>query len=122
MNETREGKTSTVRAGNRAEQAAARYLARLGYEIVELNYRRKHCEIDIVARLDDLIVFVEVKYRETDEWGGGLEYITPKKLAHMRRAAVTWVSDNRWKGPFDLAAIEVGGQDYEVLEFVESII
>ena len=112
---------STVSVGNQAELAAAEYLARQGYEIVELNYRRKYCEIDVVAKRGDCIYLVEVKYRMTDKFGGGFDYITAVKIQHMTRAADVWVAEHRWQGEYDLAVIEVGGPDYEILECIESI-
>ncbi len=111
---------TTVATGNRAEQAAAEYLIRAGYDVIDRNYRRKHCEIDIVARRDSTVYFVEVKYRADDHFGGGLAYIGHDKLRHMERAALTWVTDRHWDGEYTLSAIEVGG-DYEVLNFIESI-
>jgi putative endonuclease len=112
---------STVSTGNRAEQTAAEYLVRLGYEILEMNYRRPHCEIDIVARQAKVVYFVEVKYRATGSFGGGLDYILQQKLRHMQRAAETWVRERGWGGEYTLSAIEVGGSDFEVLEFVEDV-
>lgn len=44
-----------------AEEAAARFLKRKGYRIIERNYRTRFGEIDIVARYDGYLVFVEVK-------------------------------------------------------------
>lgn len=111
----------TVAVGNRAEAAAAAYLARAGYEILTRNYRKPHCEIDIVARKAGVVYFVEVKYRADNHFGGGLEYIGHIKLRHMVRAAETWVHENHWRGEYTLSAMEVGGPGFEVLEFVESI-
>jgi len=51
------------RLGARGEQAAAEFLERLGYEILERNWRSRLGEIDLVARDDDIMVFVEVKLR-----------------------------------------------------------
>ncbi len=112
---------STTEIGNQAEQAAAEYLVRSGYDIVERNFRRKNCEIDIVARRQETIYFVEVKYRSTDLFGGGFDYIGGQKLRHMARAAETWTMTNRWLGEYTLSAIEVGGPAFEVHEFIESI-
>lgn len=112
---------SSVKVGNRGEQAAAEYLAREGYEILQLNYRRPHCEIDIVAKRREVIYFVEVKYRSTDHFGSGLDYITPQKLHHMQRAAETWVMSHHYEGEYVLSAIEVGGPGFEVLNFIEEI-
>ena len=112
---------STVITGNRAERAAARYLQALGYKVVEMNYRRKHCEIDLIALYQTHIIFVEVKYRATEDWGGGFEYITAKKVHHMARAAETWVVERNWRGTYALGAVEVGGPDFEVLNFIDQI-
>jgi putative endonuclease len=111
---------TTVQVGNRAEQAAAEYLVRAGFEIVCRNYRRPHCEIDIVARRAAAIFFVEVKYRRDDHFGGGFAAIAHDKLRHMARAANTWVRENRWNGEFMLAAVEVSG-DYQVSELIEIV-
>lgn len=112
---------STVDTGRRAEQAAAEYLVREGYEILEQNYRRRSCEIDIVARNHKVIYLVEVKYRADDHFGGGLDYIASQKLRHMQRGAEMWVSERQWHGEYSLAAIEVEGSDFDVVEFIESL-
>lgn len=112
---------TTVVTGSRAEQAVSRYLIDLGFEIVEQNYRRKYCEIDIVARKAGTVYFVEVKYRADDHFGGGLDSIGYNKLRHMTRAARIWVAEHRWQGEYVLSAVEVGGSEFEVLEFVETI-
>ena len=52
--------------GNRGENAAVRFLRRLGYRIMARNCRNHWGEIDIIARDGDWIVFVEVKTRRTD--------------------------------------------------------
>lgn len=112
---------NTTDAGKRAETAAAAYLSALGYEILELNYRKPHCEIDIVACKDEVIYFVEVKYRSSDVSGDGLDYITPRKIMHMQRAASTWVMSKQWEGEFQLSAVSVQGNDFEIIDFIESI-
>ncbi|HEX8226487.1 MAG TPA: YraN family protein [Candidatus Saccharimonadales bacterium] len=112
---------TSIDTGNRAEQAAAEYLVRQGYEVLERNYRRPHCEIDIVARLDDVICFIEVKYRSTNSYGSGFEYIDGRKLLHMQRGAATWVASHGWLGEYVIGAVEVGGPHYEVFDFIDCI-
>lgn len=111
----------TTFIGNRAEQVATEYLERRGYTIVDRNWRRRECEIDVVARLDGMIYFVEVKYRQSDVAGSGIEYIGPAKLRRMEYAARRWVTENRWNGPYTLSAVEVSGDCFEVTAFVDSI-
>ena len=50
-------------SGGEAETAAATYLASKGYHIVDRNWKTKWCEVDIIARKDAVIYFVEVKHR-----------------------------------------------------------
>jgi putative endonuclease len=113
---------NTTESGRKAEQAARSYLEMRGFTIIELNYRRPRCEIDIVARKDNAVHLVEVKYRKNDDQGGGFEAITATKLRQMRYAAETWTVDNKWTGEVLLSAIEVAGREYSILSFVEGVI
>ena len=58
--------------GSRYEKLAARYLEQKGMDILELNYRCRTGEIDIIARDGEYLVFVEVKYRKTKRAGYAL--------------------------------------------------
>lgn len=111
----------TTYIGRKAEQVAAVYLERLGYDILDCNWRRRTCEIDLVARKDATVHLVEVKYRQTDIAGSGLEYITAKKLQQMAYAAQRWVAENNWHGEYVLSAVEVSGEVFEVTEFISCI-
>jgi putative endonuclease len=55
--------------GRKGEELALRHLKRLGYRIVEQNYRCPLGEVDIVAREGDTLVFVEVKTRRYRSYG-----------------------------------------------------
>lgn len=107
-------------SGNEAEEAVANYLKRQGYKVVDRNWRTKWCEIDIVAKKDNCIYFVEVKYRGSSDQGSGYDYITRQKLRKMDLAARSWVEIKRWPGEFTLSAADVSGPDYEV-EFIEEL-
>lgn len=106
--------------GRKAERAAALYLEMRGYEIIEQNWRRPRCEIDIVAKKDDTVYFVEVRYRASNNQGGGLESITQAKLKKMQRSAWYWTEETEWHGPYQNSAIEVEGPDYQILSFIEN--
>jgi uncharacterized protein (TIGR00252 family) len=113
--------SQTTTTGNRAEDAAAVYLSQNGFSILERNWRTRWCEIDIVAKRGQVLYFVEVKYRSNSAQGSGLAYITPSKQKQMRFAAEFWVASNGFGGDYELAALEVGGVDFDVTEFVESL-
>jgi len=104
--------------GHEAEKHAAKYLEKQGYKILELNWRTAYCEIDIVVKKSAIVYLVEVKYRVSDAFGTGFDYITAKKYDQMKYAAEIWVNNNRWEGEYQLAAIELSGRDYKVNEFL----
>ena len=97
----REAKTLTAEAalGRKGEDMAHRYLQKIGYAVVGRNYRAgADSEIDIVARKDDLLVFVEVKSRSSAEYGAPERAIDSTKhkniirgaRAYTTRAGIDW--------------------------------
>lgn len=106
--------------GAQAEKRVAEYLAVTGYKILTKNWKTKWCEIDIVAKKDNCVHFVEVKYRSNMAQGSGFDYITPAKLRKMDLAARSWVEINGWSGEYVLSAAEVSGHDFEI-ELIEQI-
>jgi putative endonuclease len=82
--------------GRRGEQLAAEHQPRLGYELVERNFRTRWGELDIVARRGETLVFCEVKARRvTGRAGGPLEAVSPVKQAQVRRMAAAWLAERR---------------------------
>lgn len=73
--------------GSRYEELAAAYLLRKGYLILEHNFRCRLGEIDIIAKDDEYIVFIEVKYRKTKKFGYPREAVTYLKQQHIIRTA-----------------------------------
>lgn len=73
--------------GTAYEQQAAAYLKEQGYEIVECNYRCRIGEIDIIAREENYLVFVEVKYRTDAGSGSPKEAVNYKKQRIISKVA-----------------------------------
>lgn len=65
------------------EDLACEDLERRGYAIVTRRYRTKHGEIDIIARDQDYLVFVEVKTRQDGSFGDPEEAVTLQKQQRM---------------------------------------
>jgi putative endonuclease len=70
---------SRQQLGAEGESLACAELERLGYAIVERNYRTRFGEIDIVAREADTVVFVEVKTKTDGSFGDPVDEVTPQK-------------------------------------------
>jgi putative endonuclease len=78
--------------GQKGEEAAARYLAGLGYKILERNWRHEKQEIDIIAMDGDWLVITEVKIRSTSYFGDPAEAVNRKKRKGLVRAADAYVN------------------------------
>jgi uncharacterized protein (TIGR00252 family) len=107
-------------SGKTAENEAAKHLKSQGFKIIDRNWKTKWCEVDIIAKKDNRIYFIEVKYRSSKLQGSGFDYITSKKLQKMDLAARSWVEINGYEGEHCLSAAEVSGDNYEVT-FLEEI-
>ncbi len=107
-------------SGEAAEDEVVKYLQKQGFKIIDQNWKTKWCEIDIIALKDEVLHFVEVKYRWSGDHGGGFNYITAKKLQKMDLAARSWVEINGWEDEHILSAAEVSGDDFQI-DFIEEI-
>ncbi len=84
--------------GEAGEDLACRYLQKLGYEILERNVRySRFCEIDIIAKDKNTVVFVEVKTRNTDGFGTPFEAVTKTKYANIKKGVYKYLSENKVK-------------------------
>lgn len=77
--------------GEYGERLAGEYLAGLGYEVLDRNWRCAQGELDLVARDGECVVFCEVKTRRSEAFGSPVEAVTPAKAARLRRLAWHWL-------------------------------
>lgn len=73
--------------GTEFEHKAAQYLIKNGYQILQSNFRCKTGEIDLIAKSDGYLCFIEVKYRSGTSKGYPAEAITPAKMLRITRTA-----------------------------------
>ncbi len=109
----------STQVGNRGEDIVVEFLRSSGHTIKDRNWKTRWCEIDIVSIKDGVVYFVEVKFRSSDAWGSGFDYVTPKKLQQMKFAAEFWLSENKYNDESTLAAAEVdssGNVDFIEIE------
>jgi len=100
--------SSTGPLGPRGEQAAARYLQRLGYRILARSDRFGPGELDLVAQDGPTLVFVEVKSRQSDVLGEPSDAVDFAKQRRLTRLAVTWMKRHRClerPARFDVVAV-----------------
>ncbi len=73
--------------GTEFEQRASVYLEQNGYRILERNFRCKIGEIDLIAKDEGYLCFIEVKFRSSASKGFPSEAITPNKIRRITRTA-----------------------------------
>ena len=73
--------------GRDAEDLAATFLQQQGLQVIERNYRCRFGEIDLIARDGKTLVFVEVRMRSNDSFGGAATSITAAKRRKLTRTA-----------------------------------
>ena len=87
-------KTEKQKTGNIGEETAASFLKGKGYKIIERNYRKKWGELDIVAELDGVLHFVEVKAISNPNFRPE-DAIRTWKKERMSRAIRTYLLDHK---------------------------
>ncbi len=80
--------------GRLGETLAGAYLQNKGYNILERNLHTPYGEIDLIARQDEAVIFVEVKTRSSSSLGPPEISITPRKEEHMRDAAGYYIQQH----------------------------
>ncbi|MEW6544008.1 MAG: YraN family protein [Nitrospirota bacterium] len=108
--------------GEAGESEAERYLRRKGYRILERNVRSRAGELDLVARLGDVLVFVEVKARRTDAYGGAPYAVDGRKRARLIRLASQYLARRRLRNQscrFDVILCTGGTDRPEAIQHIE---
>lgn len=94
--------------GEKSESVAVDFLKKQGYRIIELNYRTKLGEIDIIAKQEKTLVFIEVKARKSSRFGRPELAVTPKKQRKISMVALYYLKSTKQsnaKARFDVVAI-----------------
>jgi len=98
------------RRGLAGERAAIRFLEARGWRILDHRFRMGRLEIDLVARRDLVVAFVEVKTRRGDGFGSPLEAVRWAKQREISRVASAWLDRHGRAGDlyrFDVIGVTV---------------
>ena len=96
--------------GTLGERIAGEFLGKNGYDILETNYRCPQGEIDIIAKQQDTLVFIEVRTKQSRGFGSPEESITPVKKERLRALAAQYGQEHEnlpsaWR--IDVVAIQM---------------
>ena len=109
--------------GKLGEDEACIYLERLGWKILERNYRySRYSEIDIIAKDDHTLVFVEVKARSTTNYGHPFESINSKKKQNIFKAGLAYLKNTKEKyKKYRIDIISVLGRENPQIEHLKDV-
>ena len=102
----------TLLRGHRAENQALKFLRQQGLKPVTQNYRTRYGEIDLIMQHNATLVFIEVRYRRSEHYGGATASVDPRKQKKLIRTALAYLQshDNNAICRFDVVAIDGNSQ------------
>ncbi len=109
--------------GRQGESLASEFLERKGYRVIGRNFRAGRCEIDLIARREDLLVFVEVKTRGSLLFGHPACAVTRAKRKHITGVARSFIERNRLhhlRSRFDVIAILMVGEKASIVHIEDA--
>lgn len=116
-------KRAKDRLGDLGERLAKKHLTKNGYEILETGWRWHRFELDIIARKDKVIAFVEVKTRTSDRFGLPQEAVTAKKQKRIIASARAYAAIkhlNEYLLRFDIIAVTIPAEGETEVTHIEN--
>ena len=104
------------------EALAANFLKEKGFDIVARNYRFRKAEIDLIARKENWLLFIEVKTRSSSHYGEPEEFVDIKKMNRIFDAAEEYIYATDWHGHirFDIISVKLGWET-EIKHFEDAL-
>lgn len=109
--------------GQVAEDLAMYYFVTQGFVITARSYRYQRAEVDIITQKDQLLVFVEVKARSSDQFGFPETFVSTKQQALLHTAAEHYILLHDWRHAirFDIIAIrQIGSGQLQLTHFEDA--
>jgi putative endonuclease len=102
---------SRAEIGALGERLAVEHLQSLGLRVLQRNWRCRYGELDVIAVEGATVVFVEVKTRTSDAFGGVAQAVSPVKVRRLRRLAGLWLAQQDRSGAgvrIDVIGVRIG--------------
>ncbi|TKB93667.1 MAG: YraN family protein [Nitrospira sp.] len=109
--------------GQASEMQAEQFLVAKGYRILDRNVRTRLGELDLVADDHGVVVFVEVKGRTTDAFGGALLAVDHRKRVKLTKLATQYLAQRHWSDKvcrFDVVLVQGRSSDQGRIEHLQN--
>ncbi len=104
-----------------AEIMAINYLKKNWYNLIETNFKFSiFWEVDLILKLEDLTIFVEVKYRSNEKFWTAEDAITPTKIRKLQKTIYFYCAKNNInleKIRFDVITIKKETKSYKLIHY-----
>ncbi|MEO6313969.1 MAG: YraN family protein [Chitinophagaceae bacterium] len=109
--------------GNEGEQLAVKWLLEKGFIVLHQNWRHSHYEIDIIASIEQVLHFIEVKTRRNKKFGEPEERVDNKKITNLMKAGAAFQDQYPvWKRvQYDVLSISVHPNNTAEYFFIEDV-
>lgn len=98
--------------GFKYENLAKNFLLNKGLEYIQSNYYFEHGEIDLIFKeAEEILLFVEVRYRKNDTYGLAEETITKSKLNKIIKTSLNYITEKEWTGAYRYDLIAINGEE-----------
>lgn len=104
---------NNIKKGKYGEEIAEKILTKEGFCIVEKNFYCKYGEIDIIAKKENLLIFVEVKYRENMNYGYAQESVNKKKQIKLYKSAFFYINKKNLDCDYRFDIVAVTKNNFE---------
>ena len=107
--------------GKKGEALAKEFLLLKNYEILEENWRVGKAEVDLIAKYNEVLIFIEVKTRSTNSFGRPEEFVSGKKQDMITHAAPRYMEkiNHDWAIRFDIISIIFNKDETYNIEHIE---
>jgi putative endonuclease len=105
--------------GDEAERSAERYLIQRSLKLVARNYRTRFGEIDLIMQDGEVLVFVEVRLRKNNDFGGAAASIGEAKQRRLIAAAQQYIAAMRHPPPCRFDAVLLGDMAAQEIEWLK---
>ena len=104
--------------GKKGEEIAVNFLEKKGYRVMERNWRYRKAEIDIIAKFEEVLVFVEVKSRSSDAYGRPESFVNEKQEHLIADAASIYMDEigHEWEVRFDIISVFFHNERYQSID------
>jgi len=100
--------------GNLAEKKAIEFLKNNDFEIIDINFYSRYGEIDIIARKEDILHFIEVK--SSTSYENAISNITPSKLQKIIKTSQIYMKKNNYYDNYIFDAVIITSNEIELIE------